>query len=102
VGNLPEQLNEVYANLASISSAAAGEHGEVADGFSPAAKSVARALSRYSEIRAYVVREGDIPDVIAGFEEMFPDLNRLEVVSASLCRSDLLIEAEGIVDLAPL
>jgi len=102
VGNLPEQLNEVYANLASISSAAAGEHGEVADGFSPAAKSVARALSRYSEIRAYVVREGDIPDVIAGFEEMFPDLNRLEVVSASLCRPDLLIEAEGIVDLAPL
>jgi chorismate lyase/3-hydroxybenzoate synthase len=101
-GNLPEQLNETYANLASISSAAAGEHREATDDFSLAAKSIERALSRYSEIRAYVVREGDIPDVIAGFEATFPDLNRLEVVSASLCRPDLLIEAEGIVDLAPL
>jgi hypothetical protein len=95
-------LNEVYANLASISSAAAGEHREATDDFSLVAKSIERALSRYSEIRAYVVREGDIPDVIAGFEATFPDLNRLEVVSASLCRPDLLIEAEGIVDLAPL
>jgi chorismate lyase/3-hydroxybenzoate synthase len=100
-GNLPEQLNETYTNLACVSSAVAGEHREAADDFSLAAESVARALSRYSEIRAYVVREGDIPDVVAGFEATFPNLNRLEVVSASLCRSDLLVEAEGIVDLAP-
>ena len=100
-GNLPEQLNETYTNLACISSAIAGEHRETAEGASLAAKSVARALSRYSEIRAYVVREGDIPDVVEGFQATFPNLNRLEVVSANLCRPDLLVEAEGIVDLAP-
>jgi hypothetical protein len=74
----------------------------VADDLSLAAEPVARALSRYSEIRVYVVRGGDIPDVIAGFEATFPNLNRLEIVPANLCRPDLLVEAEGIVDLAPL
>jgi chorismate lyase/3-hydroxybenzoate synthase len=101
-GNLLEQLNEVYLNLACVSSAVAGEHREVADDLSLAAEPVARALSRYSEIRVYVVRGGDIPDVIAGFEATFPNLNRLEIVPANLCRPDLLVEAEGIVDLAPL
>jgi len=101
VGNLPEQLNETYMNLASISSAIAAEHHERAQGVSLAAKSVAQALSRYSEIRAYVVYDRDVPEVVAGFQTTFPNLNRLEIVSANLCRPNLLVEAEGIVELAP-
>jgi chorismate lyase/3-hydroxybenzoate synthase len=101
-GNLLEQLNETCKNLASVSFAVAGEHREAADNFSLSDKPVKRALSRYSEIRAYVVHEGDIPDVTAGFQATFPNLNRLEIASANLCRPDLLVEAEGIVDLAPL
>lgn len=94
-GDLAGQLRETCLNLACLSSVLAGDRVS-----QPVprlgTKAVERALARYRELRAYVVRDSDVGEVIACFRGAFPNLVRLEVASVDLCRPELLVEAEGI------
>ncbi len=94
-GDLEAQLHETLLNLASLSAALAGEcpspRGYELD------REARRALGRYRELRAYVVRDEDAERVAVQLRRAFPDLRRLELASADLCRSELLVEVEGLL-----
>jgi chorismate lyase/3-hydroxybenzoate synthase len=86
------QLAETLKNLASIASAVE-ERAALAHAEDP--------LERYREVRAYVVRPADLTFVASSVREAFPALRRLEVAEADLCRSELLVELEGMLELDP-
>jgi chorismate lyase/3-hydroxybenzoate synthase len=91
VGNLAEQLDETFVNLAAlVSGATARINGDGAG--NPAA------LSQYREMRAYVPDEANFDAVIAAVTGRFPTLQRLEVLRADLCRPELLVEIEGVAN----
>ncbi len=94
-GDFGAQLAETCRNLASLSAmlVAKSRSGPEADAD---AKAEDRHLSRYRDIRAYVVDEADAPELTAALERLFPSLARLEVVTANLCRPELLVEIEGV------
>lgn len=58
-----------------------------------------RALSRFRELRRYVVRHCDVDAITRAFTGRFPGLERLEIAMADLCRDELLLEAEGVAAL---
>jgi chorismatase FkbO-like protein len=87
VGDLGAQVDETLANLASVVSAASGGR---ADGRA--------ALAHYRHLRAYHPREQDRGEVEARMKAAFPVLERLELLSAELCRSELLVEVEGLAE----
>jgi chorismate lyase / 3-hydroxybenzoate synthase len=88
--DLGRQVDETLANLASVvSSAWAGAPGEAA------------ALARYRHLRAYHRREADRAVVEARLKAAFPSIDRLELLSAELCRAELLVEVEGLADGPP-
>ena len=89
-GELAAQVDETLANLASVAAAAWGE-----------ALDQATALARYRHLRAYHRREADRPEVEARMRMAFPALERLELLSAELCRPELLVEVEGLADGPP-
>jgi chorismate lyase/3-hydroxybenzoate synthase len=90
-GDLAAQAAETLANLASVVSAAWNGRGD--DGGAP--------LARYRDLRAYHRREGDRAEVEARMRAAFPGLERLELLSAELCRPELLVEVEGLADGPP-
>jgi chorismate lyase/3-hydroxybenzoate synthase len=90
VGALLSQLGETLRNLASIARAV-----EERAGMAPAADP----LARYREVRAYVVRPSDLLSVVGGVREAFPRLQRFEIAEADLCRPELLVELEGLLEL---
>jgi chorismate lyase/3-hydroxybenzoate synthase len=99
--HLELQLRETCLNLASLSEALVEEPGAAP---SPGVCSaemdegrLARSLSRYRTLRAYVVNKADAGHVVACLRRTFPDLTSLEIVSADLCRRELLVEVEGTV-----
>ena len=87
--DLGAQMDETLANLASVAEAACGTSG-TSDG--PAA------LAGYRHLRAYHRREGDRAEVESRMREAFPGLDRLELLSAELCRPELLVEVEGVAE----
>jgi chorismate lyase/3-hydroxybenzoate synthase len=87
VGDLGAQIDETLANLASVVSAASGGR---ADGRS--------ALARYRHLRAYHPRENDRREVETRLRAAFPEIDRLELLSAELCRPELLVEVEGLAE----
>jgi chorismate lyase/3-hydroxybenzoate synthase len=87
--DLAQQLEETFVNLAALVSAAStGSNGSGAGHRS--------SLARYRELRAYIPDESSFEQVIAAIAVAFPKLQRLELLRADLCRSELLIEIEGI------
>ncbi len=50
----------------------------------------------YSELRVYIVRDGDAGTVLGLVRDHYPNLTRVELCPADLCRHDLLVEIEGI------
>jgi chorismate lyase/3-hydroxybenzoate synthase len=50
----------------------------------------------YSELRVYVVRDGDAAAVLEQVRDHFSNLITVELCPADLCRRDLLVEIEGI------
>jgi len=83
-GSLPDQLDETLANLRALIENAPGFRGE--------------ALERFECVRAYSpdpAHDGDIRACLEGAM----DGREVEVVRADLCRSELLVEVEGIVRL---
>jgi chorismate lyase/3-hydroxybenzoate synthase len=84
-GDLEKQLEETCVNLDCL--IAAAEPG------------CAEPLSRFRELRAYVVDDASQAPLVDLIAARFPNLERLELMSADLCRADLLVEVEGVVDL---
>jgi chorismate lyase/3-hydroxybenzoate synthase len=88
--DLGAQMDETLANLASVVGAA----------WSGLAEGRA-ALGRYRQLRAYHRREADRREVEARMQSAFPNLERLELLSAELCRAELLVEVEGLAEGPP-
>jgi chorismate lyase/3-hydroxybenzoate synthase len=95
-GDLEAQLVETAVNLASVALAFSGTPeprpiGACLD------SGLARTLGTYSELRIYVPRQEDEAEIGAWADEHFDTEKPAEIVSADLCRPDLLVEAEGIL-----
>ena len=92
-GCLGAQLRETFTNLAGISEAVCGRapKGRLGEGV------IRHALARYRELRAYAVHNVDRDEIAETILREFPGLVRLELVSADLCRPELLVEIEGIL-----
>jgi len=88
--DLGAQMDETLANLASVVGAA----------WSGSTEGRA-ALGRYRQLRAYHRREADRREVEARMQSAFPNLERLELLSAELCRAELLVEVEGLAEGPP-
>lgn len=88
--DLGAQIDETLVNLASVVSAAWGGRVEGQD-----------ALARYQHLRAYHRREPDRAEVEARMRAAFPSLERMELLSAELCRPELLVEVEGLAEGPP-
>ncbi|MFN0132589.1 MAG: hypothetical protein ACKVW3_08690 [Phycisphaerales bacterium] len=84
-GDLAGQLDETLENMAALAAEAAGTSGERSSG-----------LGLYRELRAYVTRPEDDEAVVAAIERSFAGVRRVEVMRASICRRELLVEIEGV------
>lgn len=91
--DLSKQLDETCKNLAILMSVARG------DSMPASSQQMRLALSRYRHLRAYVVRAEDEPIIEATLRQRCANLVRLEMLSADLCRPELLVEIEGLARL---
>jgi chorismate lyase/3-hydroxybenzoate synthase len=88
--DLGAQVDETLANLASVVGAAWSGRTEGR-----------AALGHFRQLRAYHRREADRREVEARMQSAFPNLERLELLSAELCRAELLVEVEGLAEGPP-
>lgn len=86
LGDLERQTEETLANLAVLVHAAAGQ-----PTLSP--------LAKYREVRVYFSKADQLADLQGLLKDAFPKAAGIEWVRADLCRSELLVEIEGVVDL---
>ena len=56
-------------------------------------------LNQYTHLRIYFRREQDVPEILDAVQLAFGSLQGAEVVQAELCRSELLVEIEGLAQL---
>jgi chorismatase FkbO-like protein len=92
IGHLEEQASETFRNLASVVASAAGiplSEDAPADELVPL-------LAAFRELRVYHTRPEDREAILGIVEGCFPSLGGLELLQASLCRSELFIEIEGL------
>jgi transcriptional regulator len=87
-GDVEAQFEETLRNM-SILIAAARQHSSDAQ----------TSLGRLREIRAYAVNDEVGRFVRRQLTARCPGAHRIEVVKASVCRPDLLLEIEGVADL---
>jgi hypothetical protein len=92
-GQLVRQFEETCKNLvsltgASLTGAPVAEKGKLPD-----------PLSLFQELRVYLRDDEDREELLALLVERFSRLEHLELMSADLCRSDLLVEIESMVNL---
>jgi chorismate lyase / 3-hydroxybenzoate synthase len=91
--DLARQINETLANLAALICAGRGE-------IYATDANRHECLRAYRELRVYfpnAEHEGIIRPVI---QAAFPNVRRLEMVIADLCRPELLVEIEGVAELS--
>lgn len=86
LGQFERQFVETCRNLESLI--------EMLD---PAPGASERSLSDFRELRVYLVDEEKRGELLALLDERFPGLEHLELMTAALCRRDLLVEMEGVV-----
>lgn len=86
LGDLERQTEETLANLAVLVQAAAGQP-------TPAP------LAGYREIRVYFSKTDQLAALQDLLKDAFPNAAGIEWIHADLCRSELLVEIEGVVDL---
>jgi len=97
VGELEPQARETFRNLASVVASAAGV--DVAEDAS--ATELEPLFSTFRHLRIYHPRAEDKPVIAALARASFPASCRIELAQAFLCRSELLIEIEGLAALHP-
>lgn len=90
LNELAEQTEETLTNLAAVVNAAAGLH---QDADPPAA------LARFTELRVYIPNQQHVERLALLLPSRFPNVRQIELVRAALCRSELLVEIEGVADL---
>lgn len=92
-GDLKSQTEETLLNLSAVAGCVTGERRRehAAEGWA------SRHLVRYRELRAYVPRAEDGQEVAHRLWTALPNLKRLEVVRADLCRPELRLEVEGLL-----
>ena len=94
-GDLEAQILETFRNLASLVGSGCGtSDGGEAD---PLARDW---LSRFRELRVYRPREDSADPILSAVEAHFPRVERVELLEAELCRPELLVEIEGLADIA--
>ena len=94
IGDPSMQMDETIRNLQAVAhrrALAAAVSSDDAAGSSSAV---------YSEIRAYIVREADEPLILRRIADAFGNVGRVEVMHADLCRPDLLVEIDGLAEVA--
>ena len=84
VENLDRQLDETFANLASLVQTAFG------------GQTSARPLRHFRELRVYYPHSHALSIIEAAVAAQFPLLNRGEWLMADLCRANLMVEIEGL------
>ncbi|MDA8018640.1 MAG: hypothetical protein MPN21_14460 [Thermoanaerobaculia bacterium] len=95
---LDRQLRETLLNLAAVVHAGGAPVG--APDLS-GEELVSGLMQRFRHLRIYYVREGDRCRLAEQMTERLDGGTQLEWVHADLCRPELLVEIEGVADLAP-
>jgi hypothetical protein len=90
--DLHAQIRETCTNLATLCAVLSGENTRD----SGESMESEAALSRFRELRVYVVRDCDVDAAATAFSSRFRGLERLEIAVVDLCRDELLLEAEGV------
>jgi chorismate lyase/3-hydroxybenzoate synthase len=85
IGDLPKQFAETMTNLAALTDAAFG-----------ATSSETKSLARYRSLRVYHPQRADRPALAAMLCDAMPAVGELEWIQTDLCRSELLVEIEGL------
>lgn len=91
VGSVESQIGETFDNLEGLVETVV-RRGPGEEGRSP----VARPGDRFHDLRVYHVRPEHAELVRHRVRAHFPNLHRLELVRADICRRDLLVEIEGV------
>lgn len=86
IGDLQQQCDETLRNLSAV--VTAGATVKFSDRTSP--------LSCFRELRVYHPRSADAKWLGEHLPANFPHLRRMELCRADLCRSELLVEIEGV------
>lgn len=87
VGDVDAQTIETLDNLDALIEAAEAKRGH------------SHARPRVTSLRVYIVRPDDLQVVRERIEQRYPGIPDIEFAQAELCRADLLVEIEGIVEL---
>lgn len=95
VTDLGGQVRETLANLASLVCFACG--GDQAKGGEPALEAW---LPRFRELRIYRPRRADADRILDLVLPGFTGVSRVELLEAELCRAELLVELEGVAEIA--
>lgn len=87
-GDEQAQTEEIFCNLAALVSAAR-----------QCPEPAVRSLARMRDVRVYITRGQRASAIEAALRARFPRAARIEIVSAALCRPDLLLEVEGVAEM---
>jgi enamine deaminase RidA (YjgF/YER057c/UK114 family) len=93
VGDVVAQTSETFDNLDALLEAAEAAHATERPGHHDGRP------AHFTSLRVYVVHPSDAPAVQALVEARYPDVPDLEYAQAELCRTDLLVEVEGVAEL---
>ena len=91
--DLRQQLDETLTNLASVVETAHRKFGRAAH------HPREYWLERYREVRVYYPKPADAAELESAVRDAFAPACRIEMRRADLCRSELLVEIEGIAEL---
>jgi chorismate lyase/3-hydroxybenzoate synthase len=95
VDDLAAQLSETNVNLAAL--VAAGVDQKISPPVKPP-----KLLATFGDLRVYFPHRRHEAEIEASVRKNFPNVRRLEMLHADLCRAELLVEIEGVADLADL
>lgn len=87
VGDLSRQIAETLDNLRALLGAAA------------APLDLSDTLAAFTDIRVYYFRAEDRAEIESAAREAFGSETKIEMIRADLCRTDLLVEIEGVASL---
>jgi chorismate lyase/3-hydroxybenzoate synthase len=95
VGDLAGQVKETLGNLASLVNSACS--GDTETGSEPELEAW---LPRFRELRIYRPRRADADRILDLVLPGFTGVSRVELLEAELCRAELLVEVEGVAEIA--
>ncbi len=93
VGDVVAQTSETFDNLDALLEASEAAHATDRPGRQDGQP------AHFTSLRVYVVHPSDAPTVQALVEARYPDVLDIEYAQAELCRTDLLVEVEGVAEL---